>query len=67
MTIFLFLIHRLRSDFRKLKKGLLIPLPKDHVFIIILLFKIDVGRATLIDDPFNVLAIDVVNVRRDPF
>ncbi len=66
MTIFLFLIHRLHGDFRKLKKGLLVPLPKDRVFIIILLFKIDVRRATLIDDPFNVLAIDFVNVWPDP-
>jgi len=36
---------------------LLVPFPKDHVFINIILFKIDVGRAALINDPFNVLAI----------
>ncbi len=66
MTIFLFLIHRFCGYFRKLKKGLLAPFSKDDVFIIIVLFKIDVRRATLIDDPFNVLAIDLVNVRQDP-
>ena len=67
MTIFLFFIHRFCSDFRKLKNGLLVPFPKDHVFVIIILFKIDVGRAALIDDPFNVLAIDLVDVRQHFF
>ena len=63
VAIFLFLIHCLCSDLWKLEKGLLVSLPKDHVFIIIILFKIDVRWASLIDDTLDVLAIDFTDVR----
>ena len=64
MTELFFLIHRFRSDFWELKEGLLVSFPKDHVFVIIILFKIDVGWAALVDDPSNMLAISLVDVRR---
>ena len=63
VAIFLFLIHCLRGDLWKLEKGLLVSLLKYHAFIIIILFKINVRRASLIDDTLDVLAIGFADVR----
>ena len=63
MTVLLFLIHRFRGDFRVLQKGLLISLPEDHVLVFVFFFEIQVRRAALVDDPLDVVAVDLVDVR----
>ncbi len=62
VAILLFLVLRLCGDFRELKKCLLVPFPEDHVLIFVIFLKIDVWRASLINDLINVRAIDVVNI-----
>ncbi len=63
MAILFFLIHGLCSNFRMLEEGLLIPFFEDQVLVVVILFKIEVGRATLINYSFDMLAIDLANVR----
>ncbi len=64
MTVLLFLVHRLCGNFGMLKESLLIPFLKNIVLILVL-FKIVVGWAPLINYLFDVFAILAVNVRGD--
>ncbi len=41
---------------------MLVPFLEDHVLILILFFKIKVGRAALVDDSLHMLAISIVDV-----
>ncbi len=63
VAVLFFLIHCLCGDLWELEKGLLIPFSEDHVFIIIIFFKINVWRAPLIDDSLDMLTIDLTDVR----
>ncbi len=63
MAILFFLIHGLCSNFRMLKEGLLIPFFEDRVLVVVIIFEIEIGWATLINDAFDMLAIDLANVR----
>ncbi len=41
---------------------MLVPFPKDHMLVFIILFEIDVRRGSLVDDTLDVLAILVTDV-----
>ena len=63
MVVLLFLVHRFHGDFRVLQKGLLISFSEDHVLVFVIFFEIQVRRAALVDDPLDVVAVDLVDVR----
>ncbi len=65
VTVLLFLVHRLCGNFGMLKESLLIPFLENIVLIFIVLFKIKVGWAPLINYSFDVFAILAVNVGGD--
>ncbi len=65
MTILLFLIHRLCGNFGMLKESLLIPLLENIIFIFVVLFKIEVGWAPLVNYLLDVFAILAANVGGD--
>ncbi len=65
MTVLLFLVHRLCGNFGMLKKGVLIPFLENVVLIFVVLFKIEVGWASLVNYSLDVFAILVTNVGAD--
>ncbi len=65
MTVLLFLVHRLCGNFGMLKKSVLIPFLENVVLIFIVLFKIKVGWASLVNYLLDVFAILVTNVGGD--
>ncbi len=65
MTVLLFLVHRLCGNFGMLKKGALIPFLENVVLIFVVLFKIKVGWASLVNYLLDVFAILVTNVGAD--
>ncbi len=65
VTVLLFLVHCLCSNFRMLKESLLIPLLENIMFIFVVLFKIEVGWAPLINYLLDVFAILAANVGGD--
>ncbi len=62
MTVLFLLIHCLHGDFWKLQESQLISFLKDHVFVIVLFFEIKVKWAALINDPLNMLAVNLIDV-----
>ncbi len=53
MGIFLFLIHGLTRNLRTLQEGILISFFKYRQFVFGLFLEVEIGRAALCDDPFN--------------
>jgi hypothetical protein len=65
VTVLLFLVHCLCGNFRMLKESLLIPLSENIMFIFVVLFKIEVGWAPLINYLLDVFVILAANVGGD--
>jgi hypothetical protein len=65
VTVLLFLIHCLCSNFGMPKESLLIPLLENIMFVFVVLFKIEVGWAPLVIYLLDVFAILAANVGGD--
>ncbi len=65
MAVLFFLVHSFGSDFGMFEEGLLIPFAKDQVLVVIVLFEVEVGWVTLIDDASTMITIDLTDVRCD--
>ncbi len=65
MTFLLILIHCLCGNFGMLEESLLIPFLENIMFIFVVLFKIEVGWAPLINYLLDVFAILATNVGGD--
>jgi len=63
MAVLLLLIHGFGSDLRILEKSLLVPFTKDQVLVIVVLFEVKVGRASLINDTPDMTAVILIDVR----
>jgi hypothetical protein len=46
-----------------LEEGMLIPFMENRMLVFVILFKIKMGWATLVDDTFDVLAVFIFDVR----
>jgi hypothetical protein len=62
VAIFLLLVHGFCSNFGMLEEGLLIPFFEDRMLVVVILFEVEVGWATLIDDASDMVAIDLADV-----
>ena len=65
VTIFLFFIHSLCGHLGMLVKRMLVTLAKRQMFILTFFFKVKVGRAALVDDALDMIAVFFCNVGRD--
>ena len=57
VTIFFFFIHCFCGHLGMLVKRMLITLAKCQVFILTFFFKVEVGRAALVDDALDMIAV----------
>ena len=63
VTISFFLVHHFRGHFWVHAEGFLVASSQDYVFVFIFFFEIKVRRASLFDDPRDVIRVFVAEER----
>ncbi len=65
VAVLLFLIHRFCSDFGMQEESMLVPFPKSKMLVFIFFLKIKMGWASLVNNALDMLAVFLVDVRRN--
>ena len=65
VAVLLFLIHCFCGDFRMQEESMLVPFPKSKMLVFIFFLKMKMGRASLVNNALDMLAVFLVDVRRD--